>query len=523
LEDSRRTLSNINRVATLSLSRASVREFDDKHLMQQIKQADVMHSETPSDFERWQMVGLTSMPLKQEEEQQQSKQQSNNTSEQGDWNHNQPKGKSAEALMLYLNGSRSHPVGIVDDRRVRPYAMKEGETALYAASGTGQMLFHNDDGSYLVAVNNPPEQSKDSKDKERFTSVRHVIKAKQPREIKKGSSVKDHKHEGEKVNLEVRTTKDKLQTRDGDNGVVGIYDKTGKKWTHQILANSDDTTNPSGDLNSAPDGGGVLSQLSGMTGQAQALTSSSSGLPGIQGIGSQIAGMGSEITGAGGSTGIASSITGLGTSMSTSLMAGMPAIMSSLTSQMSSLTSMINPGGAMSNVIHSSVLDKAKGIVHSAFQGNHTTTLDNNGVSLRSSAKIISTAPQIPHNGQVLNSDNVLTTGSSTAASFPVVSDERLKGEIEDHPSVLNAIMELKLKRFNVHKVNWESGEILPDPPRPSIGLLAQDVQKIFPGLVHGNNFLAIEESKIGLLLLDAFQEFVVEVRSEISKLKESK
>jgi len=132
-------------------------------------------------------------------------------------------------LMLYLNGSRSHPVGIVDDRRVRPYAMKPGETALYAASGTGQMLFHNNAGSYLVAVNNPPEQSSDNKDTERFASLRHVTKKKQSREIKKDEEVKEHPHEGETVNLEVRATSSRIEFRSG-NDVVGYYDKSSKTW-----------------------------------------------------------------------------------------------------------------------------------------------------------------------------------------------------------------------------------------------------------------------------------------------------
>ena len=241
-------LKDLSRRTQMTLSRASVREFDDKHLMQQVKKADVYHSETPSDFERWQMVGLTSMPLKQEEEQQQQGQQQNQqggTGETpGDWNHNQPKGKSAEAVMLYI-GSRSHPIGIVDDRRVRPYAMKEGETALYAASGTGQMLFHNDKGSYLVAVNNPQEQSKDSKDVERFASLRHVEKKKQSREIKKGQEVQEHKHEGETVNLEVRTTKTRIEFRAGDD-VVGYYDKAGKKWvfTGEVHLGSEGASHP---------------------------------------------------------------------------------------------------------------------------------------------------------------------------------------------------------------------------------------------------------------------------------------
>jgi len=242
MEDSRKSFPGVGRQVTMSTSRATIREIDDKHLMQQVKHADVHHSETPSDFERWQMVGLTSVPLKQEEDQNQ-KQKNNSQDEQGDWNHNQPKGKAAEAVMIYVGGSRSHPIGIVDDRRVRPYAMKEGETALYAASGTGQMVFHNDAGSYLVAVNNPPEQSKDSKDVERFASLRHVEKKKQSREIKNGQEVQEHKHEGETVNLEVRATKTRIEFRAGDT-VVGYYDKSSSTWCFVgkvLLGDSDES------------------------------------------------------------------------------------------------------------------------------------------------------------------------------------------------------------------------------------------------------------------------------------------
>lgn len=242
----RTNLSHTNIKSRSGSARATVREIDDKHLMQQIKKADVTHSETPSDFERWQMVGLTSVPLKQEEEKQgQQKKEGGGGEAGGDWNHNQPKGKAAEALMIYAGGARNHPIGIVDDRRVRPYAMKEGETALYAASGTGQMLFHNDKGSYLVAVNNPPEQSKDSNETERFASVRHVEKKKQEREIKKGAEVKEHKHEGETVNLEVRCTKTKIEFRAGDD-VIGYYEKSSKKWVFigEIHLGSADADHP---------------------------------------------------------------------------------------------------------------------------------------------------------------------------------------------------------------------------------------------------------------------------------------
>lgn len=224
----RTDLSRTQQVARSTVSRASIRDFDDKHLMQEITKADVLHSETPSNFERFQMVGLTSVPLKQKEEKQ-SEKKTKNASEEGDWNHNQPKGESAEAIMLYANGHRSHPIALVDDRRVRPYAMKPGETALYAASGTGQMVFHNNNGSYLIAVNNPPEQSDSNEETERFASLRHVVKAKQSREIKEDQEVSEHKHEGETVNMEIRATSSRIEFRAGDE-VVGYYDKGAKTW-----------------------------------------------------------------------------------------------------------------------------------------------------------------------------------------------------------------------------------------------------------------------------------------------------
>jgi hypothetical protein len=224
----RQTLNHLANQLRMMVSRATVREFDDGHLMQQIKHADVYHSETPSDFERWQMAGVSSHPLKQDQDDKQnnSKQGSGGSAgsaNQGDWNHNQPKGKAAEALMIYPGGNRSHPIGLVDDRRVRPYNMPEGSSAFYDTSGTGQMTYFNDQGAYLVSVNNP-RYGKDQEEKERFASLRHVTKKSQPREIKEGEKQEEFKHEGESVNAEVRCTGSRIEFRIGDN-VVAYIDK----------------------------------------------------------------------------------------------------------------------------------------------------------------------------------------------------------------------------------------------------------------------------------------------------------
>lgn len=235
----RTSLARANGMGRMGSGRATLGEIDDKHLMQEIKSANGMHSETHTNeggsFERLQMVGLTSVPLKQFEEEgggQQGGGQGGSGGQGGQsnqFNNNQPKGKAADAVMLYPNGSRSHRVGMIDDRRVRPYNMKPGDAALYHASGTEQKTYISDFGAMLIA-NNQASVEKGAQQKDRFASLRHVnVTEKQKRELKKGEEVKDHKHEGDSVNAEVRCTKDRIEFRFGDE-VVGYYDKNGKKW-----------------------------------------------------------------------------------------------------------------------------------------------------------------------------------------------------------------------------------------------------------------------------------------------------
>lgn len=223
------TTARAGRMAAFTISRGTVRSVEDNHLMQEAKEIDVFHSETASNsgapLERWQMVGLTAVPMKQD---QSSQQQSTPTTDDGfdGMNHDQPKGNSAEAVMLYLNGSRSHPVAMVDDRRVRPRNMKEGESAVYAADGSEQMVFFNANGAHVVS-----RDGKDYNGKEgtRYASLRHVNKSGQAKKPDPNAKPGDYKHEGESVNCEVRATANRIEFRAGDT-VVGYYDKGADTW-----------------------------------------------------------------------------------------------------------------------------------------------------------------------------------------------------------------------------------------------------------------------------------------------------
>lgn len=210
----RSTTQSAARQAQTGISRSTIREVNDDHLCQEVKHADVMHSETPSDFEMWHPLGMTSVCMKQKDDQSQQGQQgqggqggggNGGGGGDGHFNKNQPKGESAEAMMLYVNGQRAHPVAMINDRRVRPYGLKEGEAAMYSPDGSGQMMYHrvrgdSNDGLYILTCDDQAGSSGGSssgggaqalaagttggqsqQSQKRYISVRHVEKPKQRR------------------------------------------------------------------------------------------------------------------------------------------------------------------------------------------------------------------------------------------------------------------------------------------------------------------------------------------------------
>jgi|SRR5215471_14419975 len=252
------------RQAMTGISRASMREMDDMHLMQQCKKGDVMHGETPTDFERFQHLGMTALPLDQDQEEGGGSggSRAGNGSSGGGGNgqqSQQPQGKSAEAMMLYPNGDRSHPIAVcVDDRRVRPYGIEKGESAHYSADGSGQMVLHKADGVYQITRDGKSYQ-KNSDNQKRKSSLRHVAKDYQERKIqsssggsgsgsKDGSSQQKKQDHIGKVNTAVNCTATRIEfckkgqsSRDGtqtqEGQVIGYHDQDEQSWWYQADKN----------------------------------------------------------------------------------------------------------------------------------------------------------------------------------------------------------------------------------------------------------------------------------------------
>jgi hypothetical protein len=265
--------------------------------------------------------------------------------------------------------------------------------------------------------------------------------------------------------------------------------------------------------------GDIGSQLSGLVGQATALSGSGVGLPGLNSIGAQITTLASTITGAGSS--LAGQITSLGVQMATSAMSGMSGIVSSLGGLSSQLTSLLNPAGLLSQTLHFHQLDKLQGIITSAFQGQHTTTWNQQGVTHTSSTMVTSTAPIIPHNGNTQISDilqvgkNVISGLGFQGPVFSIFSDARLKSNIKPMEPVLDKIKGLRVLRFHKKFVSHDDkcNLVILDSGEDTFGLIAQETQIIFPDVVRENDgILSIDSDKLAVLAIAAVQELADEV-----------
>ncbi|MET3995995.1 hypothetical protein ABID65_007667 [Bradyrhizobium sp. S3.9.2] len=248
--------------------RLTMNKANDNPMMQELS-FDGMNSEGRKIVERLQTFGMTTMPMPRDEKQGGDQGGGGGVGGGGA----AKKGPAAEGIALFLGGQRNHPVVIgVDDRRHRPMGLKPGESAQY--DHQGQMTLVRTNGLYMVSLDDEGEgqqpgaamlrdaegrETGKSEKKERMVSLRHVTKKKQDRE-KGGTPEKnlqtwadagvditrltpeeraekasapnheDYKHEGEEVNTEVRSTKNKVEILDGEN-VVAVYDKQAKSWT----------------------------------------------------------------------------------------------------------------------------------------------------------------------------------------------------------------------------------------------------------------------------------------------------
>lgn len=153
----RSSIKDASRRAQSGMSRATLRELNSKPYWSEAKQLDVMAGETASDVEWAQSYGSVSVPAKQDKDEKQQKAQQQSSpggaggaggtpGQQGQ----QPKGDAAEAIVGYMNGSRSHPVILaIGDRRHQLLELEEGDVAQHRLKDDRQQVLLSKDGTYL--------------------------------------------------------------------------------------------------------------------------------------------------------------------------------------------------------------------------------------------------------------------------------------------------------------------------------------------------------------------------------------
>jgi phage gp45-like len=251
----RQTLRDLSGRVFHGMARTTINKMDDNPMMQEMH-GDFFNSDSREKVERVQNYGFTSAILPRDKQQQGGGGDSgggSGGSGGGDsgGSGEQPKGPAAEGVAMFAGGQRNHPVIVaVDDRRHRPRGLKPGENSQY--DDIGQMTLLRRNALHVLTLD-----SKDEKGNmvERYVSLRHVEKEKQPKPQKQAGATgkaqqqkpeEDFKHEGQSVNLEIRCTKKRIEFRSGDD-VVGYYDKAAKRWAFIgdiIRLGSDDAADP---------------------------------------------------------------------------------------------------------------------------------------------------------------------------------------------------------------------------------------------------------------------------------------
>ena len=103
---------------------------------------------------------------------------------------------------------------------------------------------------------------------------------------------------------------------------------------------------------------------------------------------------------------------------------------------------------------------------------------------------------------------NLTVHGSVAAQHFFQLSDIRYKVNIEDIVDAMDVVQQLSGKRYE-----WQKGvQMEPqEGARKVIGLIAQEVQKVIPDVVHESpdGYLSVDYAQLMPILIEAFKEYV--------------
>jgi hypothetical protein len=132
---------------------------------------------------------------------------------------------------------------------------------------------------------------------------------------------------------------------------------------------------------------------------------------------------------------------------------------------------------------------------------------------LKSGTRIYGTATidtsVVVGSGVTITTNGINVVGVITATDFNSASDLSLKTNIQSISNPIDKILQINGVTFNWRESN-----------KPSVGIIAQEIEKIFPELVNGENPKTVNYNGLIGLLIEAIKEQQIEINNLKDKLK---
>jgi hypothetical protein len=132
---------------------------------------------------------------------------------------------------------------------------------------------------------------------------------------------------------------------------------------------------------------------------------------------------------------------------------------------------------------------------------------------LKSGTRIYGTATidtsVVVGSGVTITTNGINVVGVITATDFNSASDLSLKTNIQSISNPIDKILQINGVTFN-----WRENN------KPSVGIIAQEIEKVFPELVNGENPKTVNYNGLIGLLIEAIKEQQTEINNLKDKLK---
>jgi hypothetical protein len=132
---------------------------------------------------------------------------------------------------------------------------------------------------------------------------------------------------------------------------------------------------------------------------------------------------------------------------------------------------------------------------------------------LKSGTRIYGTATidtsVVVGSGVTITTNGINVVGVVTATDFNSASDLSLKTNIQPISNPIDKILQINGVTFN-----WRENN------KPSVGIIAQEIEKVFPELVNGENPKTVNYNGLIGLLIEAIKEQQTEINNLKDKLK---